>query len=249
MLRTFAKHFYFYMSYEIDQLKLSEQIISIAKKVSVTAGLYIFLTFIIVSFIYMVGLISLIGSPEEFIKLSNQKIAEEFIIAKSTEIMILNTVASIVLYYSLGGIYGMIKKIMAQPYADLGSAFSIIFSKQGLKALNIIIVLQILSTAISYFLDLAGFSLVGLGISLLLQLLTYFAVPAIYISNLNITQSIRYSISTVNQKPGFLFLFISFAYLLSFIGILFFGLGIILTLPLNYIVAYSLYTHIKEQQI
>ena len=87
------------MSYEIDQLKLSEQIISLAKKVSVTAGLYIFLTFIIVSFIYMVGLISLIGSPDEFIKLSNQTIAEEFIATNATEIMIVNMVASIILHY------------------------------------------------------------------------------------------------------------------------------------------------------
>ncbi len=237
------------MSYEIDQLKLSEQIISIAKKVSVTAGLYIFLTFIIVSFIYMVGLISLIGSPEEFIKLSNQKSAEEFIAANATQIMIVNMVASIVLHYFFGGIYGMIKKVQTQPYADLGSAFKTILSKQGLKVLNVIIVVQILSTAISYFLDLVGFALVGLGISVLLQLLTYFAIPGIYIDDLRITQSIRLSISTVNQKPGFLFAFIVFAYFLSFIGILFFGLGIILTLPLNYIAAYSLYTHIKEQQV
>src|SRR5690606_4681697 len=119
------------MSYEIDQLKLSEQIISLAKKVSVTAGLYILLTFIIVSFIYMVGLISLIGSPDEFIKLSNQTIAEEFIVANATEIMIVNMVASIVLHYFFGGIYGMIKKVNLQPYADLGSAFTTIFSKQG----------------------------------------------------------------------------------------------------------------------
>lgn len=237
------------MSYEIDQLKLSEQIISIAKKVSVTAGLYIFLTFIIVSVVYTVGLISLIGSPESFIKLSNQKAAEEFITANATEILILNTVASIFLHYFLGGIYGMIKKVNTQPYADLGSAFKTIFSKQGLKVLNIIILIQIVNTAISYYLELAGFGLVGLGISLLLQFLTYFAIPAIYISDFNITKSINFSIQTVNQKPGFLFAFIAFAYLLSFIGILFFGIGIILTLPLNYIVAYSLYTHITEQQV
>jgi len=235
------------MSYEIDQLKLSEQIISLAKKVSVTAGLYIFLTFIIVSFIYMVGLISLIGSPDEFIKLSNQTIAEEFIAENATEIMIVNMVASIVLHYFFGGIYGMIKKVNVQPYADLGSAFKTIFSTQGLKALNVIILIQITTTAISYYLELAGFGLVGLGISLLLQLLTYFAIPGIYISNSSITKSLNFSIQTVNQKPGFLFAFIVFTYLLSFIGILFFGIGIVLTLPLNYIVAYSLYTHIAEQ--
>lgn len=236
------------MSYEIDQLKLSEQIISIAKKVSVTAGLYIFLTFIIVSFVYTVGLVSLIGSPQEFIKLSNQKIAEEFIVANATGIMIVNTVATIFLHYFFGGIYGMIKKVNTQPYADLDSAFKTIFSKQGLKALNIIIFIQIISTAVSHCLELAGFDLVGLGISLLIQFLSYFVIPAIYINNFSITKSLNFSIQTVNQKPGFLFAFIAFTYLLSFIGILFFGIGIVLTLPLNYIVAYSLYTHVTEQQ-
>ena len=237
------------MSYEIDQLKLSEQIISIAKKVSVTAGLYIFLTFIIVFIVYSVGLVSLIGSPQEFIKLSNQTIAEEFIAANATQIMIVNTVASIVLHYFLGGIYGMIKQVNVQPYADLGSAFKTIFSTQGLKALNVIILIQVVTTAVSYYLELAGFGLVGLGISLLLQLLTYFAIPGIYISNSSITKSLNFSIKTVNQKPGFLFAFIAFTYLLSFVGILFFGIGIVLTLPLNYIVAYSLYTHITAQQV
>lgn len=237
------------MSYEIDQLKLSEQIISLAKKVSVTAGLYIFLTFIIVSVVYSVGLVSLIGSPEEFIKLSNQKVAEEFIASNATQIMIVNMVASIFLHYFFGGIYGMIKKVNVQPYADLGSAFKTIFSTQGLKALNVIILIQIVTTAVSYYLELAGFGLVGLGINLLLQLLTYFAIPGIYISNSSITKSLNFSIQTVNQKPGFLFAFIAFTYLLSFIGILFFGIGIVLTLPLNYIVAYSLYTHITAQQV
>lgn len=249
MLRTFAKLFYLYMSYEIDHIKLSERIISIARKVSLTAGLYIFLTFIIVSLIYMGGLISLFGSPDEFIKFSNQKFVEEFMVSQATEIMIINTVATIALHYFLSGIYGMIKRITVHPYADLGCAFGIIFSKQGLKALNVIIIVQILSTAVSYFLDFAGFALVGLGISVLLQLLTYFAVPGIYIDDLSITKSIRLSVSTINQKPGFLFAFIAFIYFFSFIGLLFFGLGIILTLPLNYIVAYSLYTHIKEQQL
>ena len=237
------------MSYEIDQLKLSEQIISLAKKVSVTAGLYIFLTFIIVSVVYSVGLVSLIGSPEEFIKLSNQKVAEEFIASNATQIMIVNMVASIFLHYFFGGIYGMIKKVNTQPYADLGSAFKTIFSTQGLKALNVIIIIQIVNTAVSYYLELAGFGLVGLGISLLLQLLTYFAIPGIYINNSSIRKSLNFSIQTVNQKPGFLFAFIAFTYLLSFIGILFFGIGIVLTLPLNYIVAYSLYTHITVQQV
>lgn len=236
------------MSYEIDQLKLSERIITIAKKVSVTAGLYIFLVFIIIAVIYTFGLLTLIGSPEELIKFSNQKILEEFMIEKSTEILILNTVLTIAVHYLFGGIYGMIKKVQVQPYATLGSAFATVFSKQGLKVLNIIIVMQIVSTIISYYFNIAGFALVGFGVSTLLQLLTYFAIPSIYIDDLSITKSINLSITNINQKPGFLFLFITFAYLLSFIGILFFGLGIILTLPLNYIVAYSLYTHIKEQQ-
>ena len=143
----------------------------------------------------------------------------------------------------------MIKKVNTQPYADLGSAFKTIFSTKGLKALNVIILIQIVSTTISYYLELAGFGLVGLGISLLIQFLTYFAIPSIYISNLSITKSVNFSVQTVNQKPGFLFAFIAFTYLLSYIGILFFGIGIVLTLPLNYIVAYSLYTHINKQQV
>lgn len=106
---------------------------------------------------------------------------------------------------------------------------------------------QLIGTAVSFILQLSGFALVGLGISLLLQFLIYFTIPAIYVDGLSINKSIRFSIQTVNQKPAFLMFFIAVTYFLSLTGLFFFGIGVILTLPLNYIVAHSLYNHIKEQ--
>lgn len=238
---------FYFMNYEIDQQKLSEQIILTAKKTAVVSGLYILLVFIIVFALYSIGLFLLFDSPKEFFRLSDPKYIEELLVLKASKILLLNMGVSILMHYFLSGIYGIIKNGLALPYSDIGNAFKSIFSKQGLKVLNVIVLVQILSTGISYFLDLAGFGLVGFGMSLLVQFLTYFTIPSIYISNSGVRKSIQKSISLVNQKPGFLIFFISVTYFLSLIGILFLGIGIILTLPLNYIVAYSLYIHISEQ--
>ena len=178
---------------------------------------------------------------------SNQQFVEKILVDKATEFMILNTVISICIHYLLGGIYGIIKEVNEKSYAGLGSAFKTVFSIRGLKALNVIIVVQLIGTAVSFILQLSGFALVGLGISLLLQFLIYFTIPAIYVDGLSINKSIRFSIQTVNQKPAFLMFFIAATYFLSLTGLFFFGIGVILTLPLNYIVAHSLYNHIKEQ--
>src|SRR5690606_23166469 len=125
--------------------------------------------------------------------------------------------------------------------------FKIILSNPVLIVLYVIVLVPMVSTGFYYLIDLAIFSLVGFVISLLLQFLTYFAIPAIYIANLGVRKSIQKSIVLVNQKPVMLIVFISVTYFLSLIGILFLGIGIIFTLPLNYIVAYSLYIHISKQ--
>lgn len=235
------------MNYEIDHQKLSEQIILTAKKASVTAGLYIFLVFILVFCLYCLGIISLVGSPKELMNFSNPQFVEKILVDKATEFMILNTLLTICMHYLLGGVYGIIKEVNKKSYAGLESAFKTVFSVRGLKVLNVIIAVQLISTAISFLLQWSGFALVGLGISFLLQFLTYFAIPAIYIDGFTVLKSIRFSIQTVNQKPGFLMFFIAATYFLSLTGLFFLGIGIILTLPLNYIVAYNLYIHINEQ--
>lgn len=247
MLRTFAKHFLFSMSYTIDQQQLSERILSIVKTIAVPSGLYIFLSFIILAFFYMIGFSAVLGSFAELIKISDPKVLEELILSNSAEILILNVVLSILLQYLLSGIYGMIKSSETSTIVGLGSAFRALFSLRGLKTLNVIIVIQLLSSTFSYFLDAAGFGLVGFALGILIQFLTYFIVPAIYADNQGIFRSLNFSVKTVNEKPGLLFVFMSITYLLSLAGLLFFGIGIIFTLPLNYIVSYSLYSHISGQ--
>lgn len=236
-----------YMNYEIDQQKLSERILRAAKIVAVPAGLYIFLSLIIISFIYLLGFSVVFGSFKDLIKISDPKIFEEIIISRGTDILILNTLISIFLQYMLSGIYGMLKTSEQAPFVGLGSAYKAIFSIQGLKVFNAIIVVQLVISTISYFLNLTGFGLVGFAIGILIQFLTYFLIPALYIDNRGILEGLKFSTAIVNQKPGLLFLFMSLTYLLSLSGIIFFGFGIIFTLPLNYIVAYQLYLNIKEQ--
>lgn len=235
------------MNYEIDQLKLSEQIITVAKKASVVAGLYILLTFIILFVFYFFGMMFLFDFPKDLTKFTNPTFVEDLLAANPIQLLILNGCLSIIGHFLLSGIYGMLHNSNNVPYISLGSAYKAIFSIKGLKVLNIIIVVQAITTTLSYFLESVGFSLVGFGIGILVQFLTYFTYAAIYEHNLSLGKSVSLSIAIFNYKPGFLFLLIAIAYFISLSGIIFFGIGIILTLPLNYIVAYCLYLHITEQ--
>jgi|GEM_PF-1398190 len=248
MLRTFAKHFLFSMSYIIDQQKLSERILSIVRIIAVPSGLYIFLSFIILAFLYMIGFSAVLGSFGELVKISaDPELLEELILTNSSGILVLNVTLSIILQYLLSGIYGMIKSSETSPIIGLGSAYKALFSIRGLKVLNVIIIVQLLSSTFSFLLNAAGFGMVGFALGILLQFLTYFMVPAIYADNCSLWNSLTFSVKTVNEKPGLLFVFMSITYILSLAGLLFLGIGIIFTLPLNYIVAFSLYGHISEQ--
>ena len=236
------------MSYEIDHQKLSEHIFSIIRKISVPAGLYVFLAFIIMGFSYLMAFTSIFGSIEEIAELTKDEAAFTALITEnSIEMILLNAGISVFMHYLLTGIYGMIKKSEYSPIIGLSTVFKELFSTKGLKVLNILIFVQIISGTISYFLNLEGFSLVAFAISILIQFLTYFAIPAIYVDNLGIRESIKFSVNTVNQKPSLMFLFIFMTYLVSMSGLLLLGIGVIFTLPINYIVAYALYLQVTQK--
>lgn len=235
------------MNYEIDQQKLSERIYAIIKTVAVPAGLYIFLSFILLFFIYAAGLSATFGSLKELLQISDPQEMELFMMNNATEILLLNMVVSVLSYYLLSGVYGMISAGLKTPIVGLGSAYKALFSKRGFKVLCVIILIQAIVTAISFLLNIFGLTWVGFAIGILIQFLTYFSIPSIYIDNKSIGQSLRFSTQIINQKPEFLFFMIAMTYVLSFAGILLFGIGIIFTLPLNYIVAHSLYATISEQ--
>lgn len=236
------------MNYEIDHQKLSEHIFSIIRKTSVPAGLYALLTFIVIGFLYLMAFTSTIGSLEEIAEISKDQAAFEALITQnSIEMILLNAAVGILTHFLLSGVYGMIKKSENSPVIGLSAAFKELFSIKGLKVLNVLIFVQIISGTLSYFLNQEGLSLVAFSLSILIQFLTYFAVPAIYVDNLGVRESIKFSVNTVNQKPAFMFLFMFMTYLVSMSGLLLLGIGIIFTLPLNYIVAYALYKQITSQ--
>lgn len=235
------------MNYEIDHQKLSEQIFIIVRKVAVPAGLYIFLTFVLAFITYLIGFIALFGSVDSIIKIANPAEVEAFIEQNTLQILTLNAIVTILIYFLASGVYGMIHKSNFSVQIGLGDAFKFVLSKQGLKVLNVIILVQMVSGFLSYALNIAGFALVGFAIGVLIQFLTHFVVPAIYFENLGIVKSFQKSAAIVNQKPGLMFAFIFLTYMASLAGILFFGIGIIFTLPLNFIVAYCLYKHVAFQ--
>ena len=100
------------MSYEIDHQKLSEHIFSIIRKISVPAGLYVFLAFIIMGFSYLMAFTSIFGSIEEIAELTKDEAAFTALITEnSIEMILLNAGISVFMHYLLSGIYGMIKKV------------------------------------------------------------------------------------------------------------------------------------------
>ncbi len=234
------------MNYEIDQNKLSERILTLVKTVGVPAGLYVFLSFIIVFVVYLTGFVQMTGSADALFKITTPEELEEILLKNATEILILNTIVSVILHFLLSGIYGMIIKSVTSPFVGLGAAFKAIFSRCGMKAFLFITVLQIVVTAINYLLSISGLAMVGFVIGALFQFLTYFTLLIIYIENKSIVKSVSESVSIINSRPLFFMPIVLITYVVSLTGILLFGIGIIFTLPINFIVAYSLFTVLKE---
>lgn len=239
---------FIFMDYQINHEKLSERVFQVLRKVLVTSGLYLFLIFIIIGLLYLIAFSSLIGSLEQLTLISNnQEALENLIISKTSEISTLNVFFTVIMHFFLIGVFGMIEKSNHSPIVSLGSAFKAVFSKKGLISLNIIIITQLLSSGLSYLLNTLGFPMVGFALSILIQFLTFFAIPAVFIQKTCVTKSLLTSINIVNNKPGTIFSFVIITYLLSLSGILFFGVGLLFTLPLNYIVSYVLFEHIHQQ--
>src|SRR5690554_2575786 len=234
------------MNYEIDQNKLSERILTLVKTVGVPAGLYVFLSFIIVFVVYLAGFVQMTGSADALFKITTPEELEEILLKNTTEILILNTIVSVILHFLLSGIYGMIIKSVTSPCVGLGAAFKAIFSRRGMKAFLFITVLQIVVASINYLLSIRGLAMVGFVIGALFQFLTYFTLLIIYIENRSIVKAVSESVSIINSRPLFFMPIVLITYVVSLTGILLFGIGIIFTLPINFIVAYSLFTVLKE---
>lgn len=234
------------MNFEIDQTKLSERVLTLIKAVGIPAGLYVFLSFIIIFIVYLLGFVQMTGSADTLFEITTPEALEALLAQNTTEILLLNTLVSIVLHFLLSGIYGMIIKSTSSPFVGLGAAFKVLFSPRGMNVLLFIALLQIFVTAINYAFSISGLAMVGFTIGALLQYLTYFVLPAIYLENKNILKAVLESISIVNSRPLFFIPIVVFTYLISLSGILLFGIGIVFTLPINFIMVYSLYTILKE---
>src|SRR5690554_6073905 len=242
----FCEAYFILMNFEIDQTKLSERILTLIKAVGIPAGLYVFLSFIIIFIVYLIGFIQITGSADTLFEITTPEALEALLAQNTTEILLLNTVVSVVLHFLLSGIYGMIIKSTSSPFVGLGAAFKALFSTRGMKVLLFITALQIIVTTINYLLSMSGLSMVGFAIGALLQFLTYFVIPIIYLENKRVSKAVSESVSIINSSPLFFIPIVLFTYFISLSGILLFGIGIVFTLPINFIVAYSLFTILRE---
>src|SRR5690554_1862519 len=126
------------MNYEIDQNKLSERILTLVKTVGVPAGLYVFLSFIIIFIVYLIGFIQITGSADTLFEITTPEALEALLAQNTTEILLLNTVVSVVLHFLLSGIYGMIIKSTSSPFVGLGAAFKALFSTRGIDRKSVV---------------------------------------------------------------------------------------------------------------
>lgn len=238
----------FFMSIEINQTKLSERILTILKAVGVLAGLYVFLSLVFVFLLYTLGFLQMSGSTDILLQINTPEILEQFLAQNTTQIIYLNLLISIILHFLLSGIYGMIIKSTQSTLIGLTDALKLLFTKRGLKVFLYITLIQMAVNLINHFFNLYDLTMVGFSIGALLQFLTYFTIPFIYIENSGFFNAISKSVRTINSKPLFFIPLIFFTYLVSLSGILLFGIGIVFTLPFNFIMAYSLFTIIREVQ-
>src|SRR5690554_7573552 len=82
------------MNFEIDQTKLSERILTLIKAVGIPAGLYVFLSFIIIFIVYLIGFIQITGSADTLFEITTPEALEALLAQNTIEILLLNTVVN-----------------------------------------------------------------------------------------------------------------------------------------------------------
>lgn len=115
------------------------------------------------------------------------------------------------------------------------------------RILGFVVVLMAVKLFIEFLLMKLGLASVKFSVSVILSLLFTLTIPIIIFENQSLKVSMKQSSARVAPQMFTTLMVLFVGVILGFSGVLFFGFGIALTLPIFYAINYSLYQHINQR--
>jgi hypothetical protein len=233
--------------YELDFGTVFEHAFENYKKLALYAGLMLLVFFVVLSILFMIGMISYIGveNMEDFSKKMTQfsELKEKplDIVLQINAVMIL---LSGLLNPFMAGFFKMADCAEKGEEFHVSTMFTYYKSPYFANIFVSIFIITLVNTGLSILLELAGLTIIGTLISLTLSFVTFLVVPLIVFGKLNAVEAIKSSIIIVSKQPLVLLGLIIVALIASAIGIFGFCIGILFTMPFIYSMNYVIYSSI-----
>lgn len=230
--------------YELDFGTVFEHAFENYKKIALYAGLMLLVFFVVLSILFMIGMISYVGM-EDFSK----KLTQFSELKEKPLNIVLQINAGMILLSGLlnpfmAGFFKMADCAEKGEEFHVSTMFTYYKSPYFANIFIAIFIITLVNMGLSTLLELAGLNIIGTLISLILSFVTFLVVPLIVFGQLNAIEAIKSSIIIVSKQPLVLLGLIIVAIITAAIGIFAFCIGILFTMPFIYSMNYAIYSSI-----
>jgi hypothetical protein len=233
--------------YELDFGTVFEHAFENYKKIALYAGLMLLVFFVVLSILFMIGMISYVGmeNMEDFSK----KLTQFSELKEKPSDIVLQINAGMILLSGLlnpfmAGFFKMADCAEKGEEFHVSTMFTYYKSPYFANIFIAIFTITLVNMGLSTLLELAGLNIIGTLISLTLSFVTFLVVPLIVFGQLNAIEAIKSSIIIVSKQPLVLLGLIIVAIITAAIGIFAFCIGILFTMPFIYSMNYAIYSSI-----
>lgn len=215
------------------------------KKVAAMAGLA-FMIFIFLLCIVFVGVI--FTSVDWQNQMGNRRQFEPIDITQFSTIGLVGYIAAMILFAAMtvpliAGIMKMCYNAEKGEEVSLGNAFQYYNGHYFVHLFIAGLLLGTFNTLVSVGFEFLGLGWVGTVIGVIVGILTTLFVPLIIFGNLRPIEAITASITVASRQFLMIFLLLLVGYIIAFCGVLGCCIGLFFTMPLVYVLQYSIYVH------
>ncbi|ATA89955.1 hypothetical protein [Capnocytophaga stomatis] len=202
--------------------------------------------------IYMLIFPILFGVSQEYLMKSvieNPQVVQEIILTPQFQIkfnLFMLLIQCIIAPMSAGfyKAFDMKKRGEEVSYKVLFSYYNSTFTT---RILGFVVGLMAVKLVIEFLLMKLGLATVNFSVSVILSLLFTLTIPIIIFENQSLKASMKQSSASVAPQMFTTLIVLFVGVVLAFSGVLLFGFGLALTLPIFYAINYSLYRHINQR--
>lgn len=229
--------------YELDFSTTFSIAFEIYKKSALMSGLVIMLFSLILLGLVILGFGSFIG----FGSLGSSM--TEFDPSDLSAGLLIGYIAILSLFGGLSAIFGaglikMARDAYFEQDVNFGTAFMYFSGRHAGDLFIAGLLIALVNGALTIFSELAGVSLVGTILSIIISVATVLTLPLIIFKDLNATEAISASIGLVFKNFLIIFGLIIVASICSAVGLIAFCIGLFFTLPFIYAMYYSIFINI-----